>query len=126
MRLIGVSHELPLADEERRLLRRKAKRIWRGRRAARMTRSGASLACLIGAVVIVFFVSNAVWEMLLSFVVLSTAVGLLVWYIDRSGRAVVERELVREQGLDVCLGCGYWLRGAERCSECGRSAVVAR
>jgi hypothetical protein len=34
------------------------------------------------------------------------------------------REAMRRRGFDLCIGCGYWLKGLsddiKRCSECGR------
>lgn len=46
-----------------------------------------------------------------------------VWLSERHGYAPLVRLAARQHGYDVCLKCGYWLRGLgetiERCPECG-------
>jgi len=50
------------------------------------------------------------------------SVALLFWAMDRIYKRHVRRSLARA-GYEVCLHCGYWLRGLDasiaRCPECG-------
>jgi uncharacterized paraquat-inducible protein A len=58
-------------------------------------------------------------------VVLGLLVGVLVGWVQWLFRRSAQQELrlyLREQGIPVCLHCGYNLRGQveARCPECGR------
>ncbi|MDX2199118.1 MAG: hypothetical protein SF069_09120 [Phycisphaerae bacterium] len=60
----------------------------------------------------------------LSFFVLLAAAALVARWLHRGGAARELREQLLLQGVPVCRGCGYSLRGqlegAQRCPECGR------
>lgn len=51
--------------------------------------------------------------------------ALVVRWLHRMGASRVLRLILVEQGVPVCFGCGYLLRGlppaSARCPECGRS-----
>ena len=59
--------------------------------------------------------------------VFSFGFPILLWIafrlIQRFRFAPHYRSAVRDLGYDVCVGCGYWLRGLDKsikaCSECG-------
>jgi hypothetical protein len=63
---------------------------------------------------------------------ISVLVGLAAGYwVLRRVHAQAYRKALREIGRDVCVNCGYWLRGlddeTQRCPECGaaREAMAA-
>ena len=105
---------LPLADDERKLIRAKAKRL------AGYDVTSIVFLCAIGATAVigVWYVGASIWVGVVGFATIGFA-GLIVFRRMRS-IARHARHLVREQGIDVCERCGYWMRESpSRCSECG-------
>ncbi len=114
----GIDPDLPVTDEERRLIRVKAERLTREHGYSGLVVYIGTGCLAAGAAVVGSQWFGIAWALTVS--ILAATVGIVVGRLLIWGRVVTTmRQLVREQGLDVCLRCGYWIRGADRCPECG-------
>lgn len=102
------------------------------------------LSILVGSTVVSWVLARWVlarigWRSWLETLVLGIVVGGTFWFVlrrlHRSGAQRELREKLLQQGVPVCLKCGYNLRGlpaeSSRCPECGegineRTAVLIR
>jgi hypothetical protein len=122
-----VDPDLPLTAEQRRTIRRRVRAMRRGFRAG-FNRWDAAETLLIAAGVVVFlmcwYLLFGIRGSLLRFLLVYIPV-IWVWQalVMRYTRRPWSLRAVREAGYDVCLQCGYWLRGlgddVRVCPECG-------
>lgn len=85
---------------------------------------GVMLLLVVGTTwILIYFEVSGPWQTFS--IVCINAVGLTAFAMFRRhaiGRFY--RIAVRHKGYNVCIGCGYWLRGLDgpqaRCPECGR------
>ena len=126
--------DLPLTNKERREIRRSARRLW--------MRRWRNKALYFTVVLFLFGVAGAMgwygpnnfWELAILFFTIYPGLTVFVWWIlHRYSILPVARRLLRERlrerGIEVCIRCGYWLRGlgkdVTKCPECGwRREVV--
>jgi hypothetical protein len=92
------------------------------------------LTILVGSTVLSWIVTRWVlaaigWRSWLETLVLGIVIGGTFWLVlrrlHRTGARRELREKLLQQGVPVCLNCGYVLRGlptdSSRCSECGET-----
>lgn len=63
------------------------------------------------------------WQMAILLMINAGLWVLVFAIVRRVSVAPLGRRLLRERGIDVCIRCGYWLRGLGKdvteCPECG-------
>ena len=128
-----VDPELKLSAPERRAVRREA------RQHVRPNRRSFLLGILIIAPLLAFYIWGVihyggryltdVWPVANTFirvVLVYAALWIVAAWLGRIMYRPFVLRAVRDRGYDVCLNCGYWLRGLEddekssRCPECGK------
>ena len=118
-----IDREIPLRYAQRRTIRMQAWKLWMKDWRNVALYLAVTVAMLGSAFVLPRFLPST-YQPFLAFLVLYGGLSWLVYaLLQRFRFAPLFRRVVREHGYDVCLGCGYWLRGlgedAERCPECG-------
>ena len=115
--------DLPLSNKERREIRRSAWILWmRGRRNQTLY---ATLVFLLGVVAAAsgWYGPYKAWQMAIVLMINAGLWVLVFAILRRVSIAPLARRLLRERGIDVCIRCGYWLRGlgkdVTKCPECG-------
>lgn len=78
----------------------------------------------------IFFSKRAYWSVIPLFVAQLALSWILTAFVGQvSWRPRINRAL-RDLGYDVCVKCGYWLRGlhddTEHCPECGTRREIPR
>ena len=67
--------------------------------------------------------SGKAWQMAILLMINAGLWVLVFALVRRFSILPVARRLLRERGIDVCIRCGYWLRGlgkdVTKCPECG-------
>lgn len=131
-----VDSEVPLTKAQRKIARGRAWSRWR-RNKWNLAIYFASFGCLIAALSLAVLSSVTVMNSAMpgyGGVLFFTAFWPIVWLTYRLLQhfryAPHYRRAVRELGIDVCVGCGYWLHGLDdqikKCPECGwsRSSIA--
>jgi hypothetical protein len=123
-----IDTELPLTTKQRRAINREAWRRWLKRR----NNFVLYLAVIIPLNLILNLVPALIreltgrsaywhWPMAIGIYVICAVAAIAL--LQRWRFAPLVRVIVREHGYDVCIKCGYWLRGldarVDRCPECG-------
>ena len=115
--------DLPLTNKERREIRRSAWKLWMRDWRIKMLWWTSHLVWVLTMSIALTFGGVNFWQGL---IIIMTCTGLLVICLQIVERAYIVplgRRLIRQRGIDVCIGCGYWLRGLEKevteCPECG-------
>lgn len=131
-----VDSAVPLTKAQRKIARDRAWSRWR-RNKWNLAIYFASFGCLIAALSLAVLSSVKVINSAMpgyGGVLFFTAYWAIVWLTYRLLQhfryAPHYRRAVRELGIDVCVGCGYWLHGLDdqikECPECGwsRSSIA--
>ena len=131
LQLRYFNRDIPMSKKQRRAIYGDARKLWWKRRR------NVALYCV--AVVAGFFVVNVASDTvqcLLSGtppkllgiidVSLMAAYGVVIGVVlERYCYGPLVRQVMRSHGFDICLKCGYWLRGlpddSRRCPECGET-----
>ena len=116
--------ELPLTNKEQREIYRSAWKLWKRDWRNRMFGWTSHLVFFLTiSIAITFGGGKFLWQ---TMIIIVTCSGLLVagrQIVERAYVAPLGRRLLRERGIDVCIRCGYWLRGlnddVRECPECG-------
>ena len=128
----NIPRELPLTSEDRRNIRERF-----AQRRGRMFWKAA-------AVGIVFILGWFIWKLQLEVTILGRRIygwygfGLMAGWIVMTQAAIgyalrkdfarIVRTILRERGYDICIKCGYWLRGlddnVQQCPECGAEREI--
>ncbi len=127
-----VDPELTLSRDERRAVRRAA------RRSVTLTRRSLLICVFIILPLLAFYIWGVVhyggryltdvWPVANTFIrvaLVYAALWTVAAWLGRTMYRPFVLRAVRERGYDVCLHCGYWLRGLEddekssHCPECG-------
>ncbi len=122
-----IDREIPLAREDRRAIHHDAWKLWMKDWRNVSLYLGVALVFTAGGGLVGWYAPDVYWQMLL---LGATYGGLAAFVFSRLHRfrfAPLVRRLVGQQGYEVCLQCGYWLRGlghgTECCPECGATRV---
>ncbi|MHC5022559.1 MAG: hypothetical protein ACYTGG_01430 [Planctomycetota bacterium] len=120
--------ELSLTREEKRQVNKRAWKIWFQRRS----NVAVYVAVLVPLNVLLNVVPwilreltgrNEHWHWPLALAVYMVLLIVAVAFLQRYRFGPSVRRAVRELGYDICLRCGYWLKGLdesiEMCPECG-------
>lgn len=114
--------DLPLTNKQRREIRRSAWKLWM-RRWRNKTLYLIIVLLYIGVTAAIAWHVDTVQQLALFFMIETGLWFLVFWIIRQVSVAPLGRRLIRERGIDVCLRCGYWLRGlgedVTKCPECG-------
>ncbi len=115
--------DLPLTNKERREIRRSAPRLWMRRWRNKTLYFTLVFFLLVVALAMGRYGPSNVWQMAILFTIYTGLWVLVFAILRRVSIAPVARRLLRERGIDVCIRCGYWLRGLGKdvteCPECG-------
>jgi hypothetical protein len=135
-----IDRHLPLTGAQRKAVHREAWRRWAANRWNLVIYLLLPVAYLIGLPAARDLAGKMAWSfgaggLLVS---MSRVLGLLVWAVlcFVVGGAVFQRyrfaplvyATLRQHGHDVCLKCGYWLKGLQdetKCPECGAKRQAA-
>ncbi len=114
--------DLPLTNKQRREIRRSAWKLWM-RCWRNKTLYLIIVLLYIGVTAAIAWRVDTVQQLVLFFMIETGLWFLVFWIIRQVSVAPLGRRLIRERGIDVCLRCGYWLRGLGKdvteCPECG-------
>jgi hypothetical protein len=129
LQLRHLNRDIELSNAERRTIYQESRKLWWSRRrnfviyvvlcAIGLTATNLGIAYFKGQAAALGRGATAAVVMGFSIAYLI----VLIVVLERYCYAPLLRRIMREHGYDVCLKCGYWLRGlpddTARCPECG-------
>lgn len=138
VKLRHIDAALPLTAEQRRQVMVRASVLAARRRGLRLKLALMAIALLGGGigggVPLMWWLARMLpfdpVAAVAGYLLLASGCGLVFARTVWSWYAAPTRQAVRELGYEVCLSCGYWLRGlrdgVKQCPECGatREAMV--
>ena len=117
-----IDGDLPLTNKERGEIRRSAWKLWM--RGWWHKSLYVALFLFIGVIAAASgMYLQTVWQMVILLTIYTGLSVLALSIVIRFCVAPLARGLLQERGIDVCIRCGYWLRGLGKdvtnCPECG-------